>query len=568
MKFSEMEYSRPDIESVVNTIEKYKKHIESAESAEELMNIILEYDSVRKEFQTSSELAQIRHSIDTRDDFYERENEFFNENLPIVEIKENSLYSSILKSEFKTEVEKKIGRHFFDILECRLAVDERAVLYLQKENELSNRYEKIKANAEVEFEGEIYTITQMAPFLEDKDRERRKRAYKAVNGFYKANEEEIDYIFDELVKVRTEMAKSLGYENYIDLRYKVLMRTDYNYRDIEKYREKIRKYITPLAVKLRKKQAQRIGVKDFKFYDRAVVFKDGNSKPMGDSDFIIRNAQKMYSELSEETGKFFDFMVENELMDLVAKPGKMDGGYCTSLEEYKSPFIFSNFNGTNGDIDVITHEAGHAFQMYMSREKILSQYLWPTYEACEIHSMSMEFLTWPWMNIFFGNDADKFKYYALLEAIYFIPYGATVDHFQQFAYENPDASPKERKAKYHEIEKMYQPDMDYDDEFLSSGTYWYRQGHIFTDAFYYIDYTLAQVCAFQYLINSMENREKTIESYMDICKAGGEYSFFRIMEIGNIKNPMNTDVMEEVIPKLEKILEKLEGEISKRQNMQ
>ena len=558
MKFSNMKYERPDIDAVISNIEKYKEKVDNAQSADELYNIIKSYDEESNIFDTTAQLAQVRHSIDTRDEFYEKENDFLNENLPIVTAKENELFRKVKDSRFRKEIEEKIGVHFFDILDCKLAVDDRAIPYLQKENDLSDRYERIRATSKIELDGKTYTLTQMSPMLQDVDREKRKKAFKAVNEFYKKNQDKIEEIYSELVKVRTEMAKALGYDSYIDLKYKMLMRTDYNSKDVAEYRKKVLKNITPLAVKLRKKHAERLGIDDFKFYDRAVVFKDGNSKPHGDYNFIIENAQKMYHELSRETGEFFDFMVENELMDLLAKPGKMAGGYCTSFNQYSSPFIFANFNGTNGDIDVITHEAGHAFQVYMSKGKSLSAYLWPTYEACEIHSMSMEFLTWPWMDKFFGKDADKFRYSALLDAIAFIPYGVTIDHFQHFVYENPDATPEERRKKYHELEMMYQPDLDYDDEFLSSGTYWYRQGHVFSEAFYYIDYTLAQVCAFQYLVKSIENREKAIEDYMNICKAGGEYSFFKIMEIGNIKNPMNTDVMEEVIPKLEKILNAVE----------
>lgn len=274
-----------------------------------------------------------------------------------------------------------------------------------------------------------------------------------------------------MVKVRTEMAKALGYENYVELQYKLLNRTDYDHNDVARYREKVLKTLTPLAVKIKKLQAERLGIKDFKYYDEACDFKDGNSNPNGDVDFIVENAQKMYRELSPETGKFFDFMVENELMDLVAKPKKRVGGFCTSFDKYKEPFIFSNFNGTNGDIDVITHEAGHAFQCYMSQYQLLPDYIWPTYDAAEIHSMSMEFLTWPWMELFFGENANKYRYSALKGALTFIPYGVTIDHFQHYVYENPDATPEERRKKYHELELMYKPDLDYDNDFYNSGAF-------------------------------------------------------------------------------------------------
>jgi len=246
------------------------------------------------------------------------------------------------------------------------------------------------------------------------------------------------------------------------------------------------------------------------------------------------------------------------LMDLVAKPKKRVGGYCTSLDKYKSPFIFSNFNGTKGDIDVITHEAGHAFQCYMSQYQLLPEYVWPTYESAEIHSMSMEFLTWPWMELFFGKNANKFKYSALKGALTFIPYGVTIDHFQHYVYENPNATPEERRKKYHELELIYKPDLDYDNDFYDSGAFWFAQGHVFWAPFYYIDYTLAQVCAFQYLLKYLDNKEETLKEYITLCKAGGSESFFKLLEIGKLKNPMNTDILEEIVPKLEELLKNIE----------
>ncbi len=221
------------------------------------------------------------------------------------------------------------------------------------------------------------------------------------------------------------------------------------------------------------------------------------------------------------------------------------------------PFIFANFNGTAADIDVVTHEAGHAFQNYMSQSMLLPEYIWPTYEACEIHSMSMEFLTWPYMDLFFGDKAEKFKFGALTNAINFIPYGVTIDHFQHFVYENPNATPAERRQKYHELELLYRPTLDYDDDFLSGGTFWFAQGHVYSMPFYYIDYTLAQVCAFQYLLKSLEDPKRTMEEYITLCKAGGSASFFELIEIGKIKNPMTTSVLEDIMPALQKVIDNI-----------
>ena len=554
MKFNDIPYQRPNMEEVKKYFKDLTKNLEVANSGAEQIKLIEEFANFKKDLNTTRELANARHSIDTSDKFYEAEMDFFDENDPIIATLNTEVSRAIFNSKFRNELEERFGKHYFKLLECKLVLNEKAIPFMQKENALSTKYDKIIANSKIKFRGKEYTVSQMPPLLQNPDREFRKEAYQARAKFFEEHQEEFDSIYDEMVKVRTEMAKALGYENYVELQYKLLNRTDYDHNDVARYREKVLKTLTPLAVKIKKLQAERLGIKDFKYYDEACDFKDGNSNPNGDVDFIVENAQKMYRELSPETGKFFDFMVENELMDLVAKPKKRVGGFCTSFDKYKEPFIFSNFNGTNGDIDVITHEAGHAFQCYMSQYQLLPDYIWPTYDAAEIHSMSMEFLTWPWMELFFGENANKYRYSALKGALTFIPYGVTIDHFQHYVYENPNATPEERRKKYHELELMYKPDLDYDNDFYNSGAFWFAQGHVFWAPFYYIDYTLAQVCAFQYLLKYLENKEETLKEYITLCKAGGSESFFKLLDIGNLKNPMTTDVLEEIAPKLEELL--------------
>lgn len=561
MKFNEMKYERPKLEDIKEKYESFKEKMKNASNGKELIDTIKEFSKFEKEIGTLYTLVSVRHSIDTRDEFYKEENDYWDEISPVMSNYYSEIAKVILNSKYKDEVEKEIGKHYLDLLECSLVIEEKAIPYLQKENSLITKYDNLIANSEIEFEGKTYTLTQMGPLLQDTNRERRKAAYKARWDFFKENMETIDNIYDEMVKVRHEMAKELGYKDYVEFRYKQLSRTDYTREEVKRYREKILKNITPLVVELNKIQKEELGIEDFKFYDKPIEFTEGTPRPMGDKDYIVGKAKHMYEELSKETGEFFNFMISNDLMDLNAQPGKMGGGYCTSFDAYKSPFIFANFNGTKGDVEVVTHEAGHAFQNYMSQDKEIVEYIWPTYESCEIHSMSMEFLTWPWMKDFFENE-DKFKFAHLKGAISFLPYGVTIDHFQHWVYENPTATPEERRNKFHEIEMIYQPDLDYDNEFLEKGGYWFTQSHVFSAPFYYIDYTLAQVLAFEYLIKSLEDPKKTLDEYITLCKAGGEESFFNLIEIGKLKNPMTTDVLDEIKPKLENILKELKEKIS------
>ena len=325
-------------------------------------------------------------------------------------------------------------------------------------------------------------------------------------------------------------------------------RTDYNADMVAGFRKQIEEHVVPLVSKLKQRQAKRIGVDDLKYYDESFEFQTGNATPKGDAKWIIENGKKMYTELSQETQEFFEFMLNEQLMDLVAMKGKESGGYCTYLPDYKAPFIFSNFNGTSGDIDVLTHEAGHAFQVYRSRNLSIPEYYWPTFEACEIHSMSMEFITWPWMELLFKEDTDKYKFSHLSSALIFLPYGVTVDEYQHFVYEHPEATPAERKQAWRSIELKYLPHRNYEgNAFLENGGYWQTQGHIYNSPFYYIDYVLAQICAFQFWKRSIENDPSAWNDYLQLCDLGGSKSFLELAEAAHLQSPFKEGTVETVV---------------------
>ncbi len=243
-------------------------------------------------------------------------------------------------------------------------------------------------------------------------------------------------------------------------------------------------------------------------------------------------------------------------MDLEAKDGKAPGGYCTYIGDHQSPYIFSNFNGTSGDIDVLTHEAGHAFQVYSSRFLGLSEYQWPTYEACEIHSMSMELFTWRWMHLFFGADTDKYKFAHLSGSLLFLPYGVAVDEFQHYVYENPFATTAARNTAWRNIEKKYMPWRKYEDnDFLESGGFWQKQSHIFNSPFYYIDYALAQICAFQYWSWEQKDPKAAWDSYVQLCQAGGSKSFLDLVKLAGLRSPFDDGCIKEVVTDIQSWLD-------------
>lgn len=560
LKFKDYEYIRPDFEKLEEEMNILIDKFENASTFEEQSEYFENIMKIMSNVSTMGTLMHIRYSINTKDEYYEKEREFFDENSPKFDKVINEFDKAVVKSKFRPELEEKWGKQLFTLTDMSLEVfSEEIIEDLIEENKTVNEYSKLIASAEIEFEGGKRNLAQMLPFRTSKDREMRKRAENAFLNFFEENEDKFDDIYDRLVKIRTKMAKKLGYDNYIELGYKRMNRSDYGPEEVKNYRKQIYETVVSLVVDIKERQRKRLGLYSLKNYDEGFKFLSGNPKPQGDPDWIIENGKKMYSELSPETEEFFNFMLDRELLDLVSKEGKMSGGYCTFINDYKSPFIFSNFNGTSGDVDVLTHEAGHAFQTYRSRDLGIPAYSFPTYEAAEIHSMSMEFITYPWMELFFKEDTEKYKFSHLAGTLEFLPYGVAVDEFQHFVYGNPEATPAERKAKWREIEKKYMPFKDYSEsEFLERGGFWYRQGHIFERPFYYIDYTLAQVCAFQFFNKFNENREKAWEDYLRLCDAGGSKSFLELLELANLKNPFNDGVIEETIKPLKERLNSID----------
>ena len=500
----------------------------------------------------------IRNSINTKDSFYEEETAFWDEHFPIIGEWDTAYYRAVLGSKWRSELENYLPETFFPMAENSLKVFSPEIIpLLQQENKLSTEYSKLQASAEIEFQGQTYNLPGMAKFSQDPDREVRRQASELVSAFYNEHEAEFDRIYDQLVKVRDQIAKTLGFKDFVEVGYLRMNRLDYNRQQVEVYRQEILEHVVPVVNKLYQRQADRLGLESLKPYDLEYKFKTGNAMPQGTPEEILAAGVKMYHELSPETGEFIDFMVDRELLDLVTKPGKASGGYCTYLPDYEAPFIFSNFNGTAADVDVLTHEAGHAFQVFQSRWIQTPECVWPTFESCEIHSMSMEFLAWPWMELFFGSQTLKYKFTHLSGGLIFLPYGVLVDHFQHEVYEHPEMTPAERRATWRRLERQYVPWKEYEaDSFLDRGGFWFRQGHIFASPFYYIDYTLAQVCAFQFWKRSQIDDDPSVwTDYLNICRTGGTKSFLKIVAEANLKSPFEPGSLVETVHAIEQYLD-------------
>ncbi len=560
MNFKEMKYVRPDMDKLTPEVKALIEKFENAEKVDDQVEVIEKLNDIKIEFGSMRTLAFINYSINTSDEKFQEEQDYFDDNFPQYGELMSGFYKALAESRFRPELEQKYGKQFFNIAEMTTkTVSPEVIDDLVKENHLGSKYLKIIASANIPFDGKMLNLQEFKPYMETLDRETREKAHEAYWSFFEENGEELDKLYDDLVKVRDTIAKKLGYKNFVELAYMRMERSDYNADDVKKFRDYIKKYVVPVSVKLRDMQRERLGLDTLKYSDLPIYFKNGNAAPKGEPQWIVDKGRKMYDELSPKTGEFFSFMIDNNLMDLYSRKGKADMGYCDFIPKYKSPFIFANMNGTEYDITVLTHEAGHAFQAYSSAHFPIKEYFDTTSEAAEIHSMSMEFLTWPWMELFFEENTDKFKFSHMSGSILFLPYGCLVDEFQHYVYENVNATPEERRMKWLELEREYIPFIDYTGiKPLKDGRRWQKQGHIYEMPFYYIDYCLAQICAFQFWKKAEANREEALEDYIKLCAAGGSQSFLDLVKYANLASPFEEDTVKSMVGEVEGWLNEVE----------
>ncbi len=562
MKFSQYPTNVPKLEDIQRDFGALLEKFEKATTANEAIKTVKKVQAYSDELGTDITIINIRFSLNVNDKKISEANDYLDTIYPYISQLSNRFNKLIVASPFRAQLEKTFGEYLFKMIDSSLKCFDDSIMDLMaKEAKLQTEYQRLISGAKIRFRGETYNLSQMGKFTQDKDRDTRKLAYKTTTKFFEKNDEKLGQIYGDLVLLRDEMARKLGFKNFVELGYLKLGRLDYTAEEVKGYRDQIYREVVPFVNRLYRQIAKRAGIKSPKIYDLNQSFADGNPTPKGDMEYLVKQATKMYDEMSSETSEFFNFMVENELLDLDARAGKRGGGYMTYMPRYKAPFIFANFNGTQGDVDVLTHEVGHAFQGYQSRDIAVPEYRMPTLEACEIHSMSMEFFAWPWMNLFFEED-QKYHLSHLEGAVKFLPYGVSVDEFQEWVYENPNVTHEERCAKWREIEKKYLPIRKYTGlKYLEKGTFWLRQGHIFTSPFYYIDYTLAQVLAFQFATEMFKNRDKAWKKYVKLCKLGGRYPFVELLEKAKLRNPFVEGNVKKVITPIKKKIKQLNEQL-------
>ncbi len=547
---------KPLYDEVAARYREFENGLVAATSGAAAAKAVKQWDAERRQFETWSNLVNLRFSQDTANAQFKADREYCDEITPRLTDLDVRMKRLLLVHPQRAVLERQFGKHAFALWEADvLAFDPAIEQPLVEEAKLHAEYSELIAGAKLSFRGEVCNFSKIVKFREDADRQTRHAAETVRWQWMADNRAQLDRIFDDLVHLRHAMARTLGFENHIGMAYKRMKRTDYAPADVAQFRAEVREHLVPLAAELRRRQAKALGVDSLKFWDEAIYEPQGNPAPHGGHDWMVERATEMFDAMGRELGEFNRLMVQGRLTDLKNRDGKRFGGFCTVFPTHGVPFIFGNFNGTKHDVEVFTHEMGHAYQSYRSREKPLLDYLWPTYEAAEIHSMGLEMLTWPHMEKFFADDAERYRRIHLTQGLTFIPYGVAVDHFQHLVYERPEAMPAERNAMWQEMERLYLPWRDYGDlPHVGDGGMWQFQLHIYGMPFYYIDYTLAQTCALQFWVRAQRDLQETMAAYHALCARGGEAPFQELVRSAGLTSPFQPGCLRGVVEQARRAL--------------
>ena len=565
MKVKEIPYKRVTIEWFRQCAEKEIDAVKNATCVEQVLEARKRFLSAQIEWNTAEALSYSRYTLDSTDAFYLSEHEYYNQFSPVATQFVTDFGNLLLDSPFRAELEKRLSPVLFQVLEVnRKAMNPEIVSDLQEENALVTKYSDFMSQLLISFRGEEMPLSYLKKYMKDDDRQTRIDAYCALGRAMEQNADKFDDIYDRLVKVRDRMAKKMGYDNFVELGYARMGRICYNRDMIEQFRNNVLQSVVPVVTKMKRQIAKNLGIEQMLLCDNDVSVKGGDPKPIGGKEQIFNAAKKMYASMGKDAAEFFDFMLETDAFDVESRKGKWGGGYCTSFMKYRQPFILANFNGTSADVDVMTHEAGHAFADYMGYKNnpYFVELNVGGMETAETHSMSMEFFAWKYIDGFFGDDADKYRYMHLVDSFSFLPYGVIVDAFQQKVYENPDWTPKQRNDLWRKLEEEFRPWMSASGlPYLENGTRWQYQMHVYEMPFYYIDYCLAQIAALGFMLWAQDDYDAAFGAYVKLLSQGGQKTFVDLLAEAGIASPFDAAAVKNVSQRVGVLVEELLSKI-------
>jgi len=392
-----------------------------------------------------------------------------------------------------------------------------------EEAKLSQQYQKLSGSLTVKFRGEEKTLVQMGPYLEEIDRPLRREAWELVAQRRLQEADKFDDVFDQQIKLRSQIAENAGFGNYRDYAFRRLGRFDYTPEDCVKFHDAVETAIVPIARELQAQRRAQLKLETLRPWDLSVdPLNRPPLKPFVQIEEMVSHTQKIFDRLDTELAGGFRQMQDLKLLDLDNRKGKAPGGYQSTLAELRLPFIFMNAVGLQRDMETIFHESGHAFHTLATRDEDLYAYRSAPIEFCEVASMSMEFLGNEFIEECYSTDDSKRARRVRLEgAVDGFPWVATVDAFQHWIYTHPDHSREERRKAWLGLMDRFGGDVDWSGLENERANLWHRQLHIFIHPFYYIEYGIALLGALQVWANSKQSKARALGDYKKSLALGG-----------------------------------------------
>jgi oligoendopeptidase F len=392
-----------------------------------------------------------------------------------------------------------------------------------EEAKLGQQYQELSGSLTVQFRGMEKTLPQMAPYLEEPDRALRQEAWELTAQRRLQETEKFENFFDQLVKLREQIAKNAGFKNYLEYAFRARGRFDYTPEDCRKFHDAIEKEVMPILRQLQSRRRELLKVPALRPWDLAVdPLNRPPLKPFEQVDQMVHKTQSIFNRLDTTLAQGFQTMQDRHLLDLANRKGKAPGGYQSTLSEARLPFIFMNAVGLQRDVETMLHEAGHAFHALATRQEDLYAYRGAPIEFCEVASMSMELLGNEFLEEFYSpDDANRARRKHLEGILDIFPWIATVDAFQHWIYSHPGHSRAERTQAWLDLMQRFGGDVDWSGHEMVRANLWHRQLHIFLYPFYYVEYGIAQLGALQVWANSKKDKAKAIRDYQKGLSLGG-----------------------------------------------
>jgi oligoendopeptidase F len=392
-----------------------------------------------------------------------------------------------------------------------------------EEAKLGQEYQKISGSLTVNFRGEEKTLVQMGRYLEEPDRALRQESWELVSSRRLQEREKFDQIFDQLLKLREQIARNAGFKNYLGYAFRARGRFDYTPEDCVRFHATIERDVMPVLRELQAERRAQLGLATLRPWDLAVdPMNRPPLRPFEEVGKLVAGTQQIFDKLDPSLAGGFQQMQDMQLLDLANRKGKAPGGYQSTLSEARLPFIFMNAVGVQRDVETILHEAGHAFHALATRAEDFYPYRSAPIEFCEVASMSMELLGNDFLETFYvPPDVRRARRDHLEGIIEILPWVATVDAFQHWIYSHPDHTAAQRRAAWFEVMDRFGGDVDWSGFEQVRASVWHRQLHIFLYPFYYIEYAIAQLGALQVWANSRRDKTKALRDYQNALALGG-----------------------------------------------